>query len=629
MLNCWYGTWLVGMENKTLETRISKGYYYGLSGVHGLLFVLLAATWRRLPDAIVDFGRELYVPWRLSEGDSLYRDVEYFNGPLSPYLNAAWFELFGASLTTLMIANTVVLVLLTNILYWLLFRVSNVRNSVLATATFLIVFAFSHALRIGNYNYICPYSHEMTHGITFIFVMLLLLTSEFSSSRRIQFLTGIFWGGVFLGKAELFLAASGMLISITVMKSWRSGLPFREGGIRMALFLGGAAMPILLFLGLLASRMEFSTALRGISGTWYWIVNSNVSGGEFYRRLTGLDHPWESVWGVLRSLGSVALAILFAKAFDAWRMERGRIWLATASFTLVLLILLNSGLFPLLLNGPALPLIALAILAVEFVRLVSRFRNGELGSTPAIENGAPNSQQELIIGWAVMSGLLMAKFPLKATVVHYGFVLAMPTVLLAIAWSFERLPKWLCSKTGGATCYAVLCLMLFADVFGNATMSATNLMARKIPVGESSDQLISAPTRGAEFVDQAIRFLRAESDVDDQILVLPEGAMINYQTRRPSPVAYVNLCPPEITMYGEQNILKRLRNSPADYVVLVNKDVTEYGKVCFGAPDYGPELMQWVNSNYVVECVFGNSFSDSKKPGVTVMKQRFKRNMVW
>ena len=36
---------------------------------------LLAWTWRAWPDPLVDFGRELYVPWRLAEGDALFRDV--------------------------------------------------------------------------------------------------------------------------------------------------------------------------------------------------------------------------------------------------------------------------------------------------------------------------------------------------------------------------------------------------------------------------------------------------------------------------------------------------------------------------------------------------------------------------
>ena len=58
--------------------------------VAAALLVLLALamlwwTWGRWPDVLVDFGRELYVPWRLASGDVLYRDVAYLNGPLSAY----------------------------------------------------------------------------------------------------------------------------------------------------------------------------------------------------------------------------------------------------------------------------------------------------------------------------------------------------------------------------------------------------------------------------------------------------------------------------------------------------------------------------------------------------------------
>ena len=41
-----------------------------------------ASVWSVGPDPLIDFGRELYVPWRITEGDVLYRDVAYFNGPV-------------------------------------------------------------------------------------------------------------------------------------------------------------------------------------------------------------------------------------------------------------------------------------------------------------------------------------------------------------------------------------------------------------------------------------------------------------------------------------------------------------------------------------------------------------------
>jgi len=67
--------------------------------------VLVIETWLAMGDVLVDFGRELYVPWRIGEGDVLYRDLAYFNGPLSPYWNAAMFGLFGASYRTLILVN--------------------------------------------------------------------------------------------------------------------------------------------------------------------------------------------------------------------------------------------------------------------------------------------------------------------------------------------------------------------------------------------------------------------------------------------------------------------------------------------------------------------------------------------
>jgi hypothetical protein len=53
--------------------------------------VMLLWFWGRAPDPVIDFGREIYIPWRITEGQHLYRDFTYFNGPFSPYFNALIF----------------------------------------------------------------------------------------------------------------------------------------------------------------------------------------------------------------------------------------------------------------------------------------------------------------------------------------------------------------------------------------------------------------------------------------------------------------------------------------------------------------------------------------------------------
>lgn len=56
---------------------------------------MLHATWLTWPDAFIDFSRELYLPWRVSCGEVLYRDLAYYFGPVSVYTNAALFALLG------------------------------------------------------------------------------------------------------------------------------------------------------------------------------------------------------------------------------------------------------------------------------------------------------------------------------------------------------------------------------------------------------------------------------------------------------------------------------------------------------------------------------------------------------
>ena len=58
---------------------------------------LFAWTWGRWPDVVIDFGRELYVPWRMLEGEQLFRDLSWFNGPLSPHWNALVFRRSGSA----------------------------------------------------------------------------------------------------------------------------------------------------------------------------------------------------------------------------------------------------------------------------------------------------------------------------------------------------------------------------------------------------------------------------------------------------------------------------------------------------------------------------------------------------
>jgi hypothetical protein len=75
--------------------------------------------------------------------------------------------------------------------------------------------------------------------------------------------------------------------------------------------------------------------------------------------------------------------------------------------------------------------------------------------------------------------------------------------------------------------------------------------------------------------------------------------MLNYLTRLESPLRVVNLMPPELMAFGEDDVLRSLGARPPDFVLLLHRNTTEYGYPLFGSdPRYGRRTMSWINERY-------------------------------
>ncbi len=98
-------------------------------------------------------------------------------------------------------------------------------------------------------------------------------------------------------------------------------------------------------------------------------------------------------------------------------------------------------------------------------------------------------------------------------------------------------------------------------------------------------------------VASLVEWVEANLPPDATLLVLPEGVMVNYLTRRVNPTRHLNFVPPEIMIFGEGQILEDLRAQPPDYVVLVHRETREYGLPLFGT-DYAPRLLEWAREQY-------------------------------
>src|SRR5450432_1585270 len=179
-----------------------------------VFLLMLRWTWFGWPDPIVDFGRELYVPWQITQGKILYRDIAYFNGPLSPYFNAIVFKILGVSLRSIVIANLILLAAMVWMIWRILAEISGEFTSTIACIVLLTVFAFIQLGGVGNYNFVTPYSHEITHGIVLSFAAMSCIAAYVKKPRTIWIAAaGFLLGLIFLAKPEVFIAVAAALFA--------------------------------------------------------------------------------------------------------------------------------------------------------------------------------------------------------------------------------------------------------------------------------------------------------------------------------------------------------------------------------------------------------------------------------
>ena len=75
--------------------------------------------------------------------------------------------------------------------------------------------------------------------------------------------------------------------------------------------------------------------------------------------------------------------------------------------------------------------------------------------------------------------------------------------------------------------------------------------------------------------------------------------MMNYLSRRESPLRLVNFMPGEVIAFGERVLLDSLESRPPDVVFLVQRDTSDDGYPRFGTTSsYGQQVVSWVRDRH-------------------------------
>ena len=148
-----------------------------------LYIYLLVHSWLRWMDPMVDFPRDLYLAWRVSEGDLLYQKVANWYGPLAQLVQGSAFQVFGVGIDTIIWSNIALTAVVIILLRDLFLTLGNRWSGWLAVVVFLGTFAFGHYMANANYNFIAPYAAQSTYSFAGLVVVLWSLVHHLKSER--------------------------------------------------------------------------------------------------------------------------------------------------------------------------------------------------------------------------------------------------------------------------------------------------------------------------------------------------------------------------------------------------------------------------------------------------------------
>jgi hypothetical protein len=558
----------------------------------GVVVAAMAAwTWSVWANPLSDFGRDVYVAWRVAEGDALYRDVAYFNGPFSPWINAAILKAAGPSLKTLYLANGVVLALTAGSL-WILFRAIAGRGcGAVGALLFLLLFAFAQYTEQGapgGYNFVAPYSHEITHGIFLSLAGLILLKTWLERGTRAWLLAaGMVLGLVFLTKPEIFAAAACSYGAAILLKPQNAPRPWARRLVDGAVVASGAAVVWAAAVVLLAAALPWRDAVWHSLGAWPHVANPGLADMDFYRWVGGFDAPQFRLatiafWFLAQTL---VLRLAWRWALrrplrEGWMLEAlllaaasilGLRWPAAVSYANVF---------------APLPVWLAILLAIGFKRLLSTEEE--------------NKRLRLVLGLATAAFALglLAKIILNARIYHYGFGLAMPAVLAVVAGGFALANE--VRRRGGSAARFAIPPAAFLAIVGGIYLAKMDGVLRRHGEGRilaADGQRLRVSPDHAERINAALRDIEQHVGPEQTLAVWPQGAMINVLARRRNPTRYMILLPPEVEMFGEAEILAACRRSPPDFILLTGCDMRGYGRGEF-LHGYARSLGSWLDVNY-------------------------------
>jgi len=527
-------------------------------------------------DPIIDLGRDLYLPSQIIAGRVLYRHLIYNYGPAAPYILAGVVAVFGDALQVFATVGILCGVATMAALYAIGVYLGGVLCGFTSALFFLVLNFFANTT--WGCNFVLPYSYAAVVATpAAMWSFYFLLRYLYDGRQTLHLVASVLpCYATLLSKQDIGLAIAAVHVVAWYSHrvSWRAILTVSGGGLCLFLFL------VLTFQA--RSPVEHAVISENLSRFLPFVGQGLAPGSPFFRRVAGLDKP-------LHHLGEAL----------------NRLFVPVAT---VLMVYLLTGIREVLRRRQWRLLIATFILALVLPRFIWTqadghiFRGSYLASIilwPTLVILRPRDPLVLLSAFVLFSGL---RIPLKYDPYWYGFYLCVPVYPFTTYLLGVRVPRFLTWRCAAVAAFSALALVILIR-FEIATHTSFRERGGTLvtPKGIMRDPWV--PGR-PQAIEAFLTYIRHREPRPRSMVVFPEGVTLNYFTDIQNPTAYYIFTPPEVSSpQVEERMVNELRAAAPDCVVVVTRDVREFGRSGFGV-DYALAIRAWIEENYTLECVF-------------------------
>ncbi len=537
--------------------------------------IIFTVFYGRWGDFFFDISRELYVPSAINNGDVLYKDIFNVYAPLGYQLNAFITSIFGNGLCTFYLSGLINSILIIYAIYSISRIFLNRRVSISLCCFIITACFFTNSIA----NYILPYSYSVVYAMsTFLWALFFILYYEKTKKKKYLYLSFLIFGTSISFKYDYM----AFMLILAFFFFYKTTLKDKLLCIISFFFAPFLSLTDLLIKGLNISDIENAV-------NYIILLAKSDSVNHLYNYLGLIPNIYyvKTLFFNLIYAGiSFSLILLpvffrnlYKKTTKVVRFLCNSINLLFFIFIFIILTLFYLQKGHLIFCWSSLLLFVLLVLFINKKRL----------------NYDSNDKLCLILLISVILAGIKCIFNISFNT--YGnfylpFIALCYVVYICRYINNDEIKQQIIQKNL-SYCLLIFALIYFVCNFINAFLYKTDEL-------KSNKGTFYTDRNYSYVINSVCDYLIKNTTKEDKVLVVPDGSMINYFTDRKSDNMYYYLTPPNVEIFGSENIINALKANLPEYIVIQPVMYVDYGQTSF-CKSYGSNICDFIYKNYKQE----------------------------